>query len=30
VSNAKRRGTFHPVEVRTTKGKVSTAAGFFY
>jgi VWFA-related protein len=30
VSNATRRGAFHPVEIRTTKGKVSTAAGFFY
>jgi hypothetical protein len=30
VSNAKRRGAFHPVEIRTTRGKVSAAAGFFY
>jgi VWFA-related protein len=30
VSNAKRRGAFHPVEIRAAKGTVSTAAGFFY
>ncbi|MGA7991061.1 MAG: VWA domain-containing protein, partial [Thermoanaerobaculia bacterium] len=30
VSNAKKKGTFHPVEVRASRGIVSTAAGFFY
>jgi VWFA-related protein len=30
VSNAKRKGVFHPVEVRASRGTVTTAAGFFY
>ncbi len=30
VSNAHRKGIFHPVEVRASRGTVSTAAGFFY
>jgi VWFA-related protein len=30
VSNARRKGTFHPVEVRASHGHVATAAGFFY
>jgi VWFA-related protein len=30
VSNARRKGTFHPVEVRASRGTVATAAGFFY
>lgn len=30
VSNAKRRGAFHPVEIRASKGRVQTAVGFFY
>lgn len=30
VTNARRKGIFHPVEVRTTHGHVATAAGFFY
>ena len=30
VSNSRRKGTFHPVEVKTTHGHVTTAAGFFY
>ncbi len=30
VSNARRKGVFHPVEVRTSHGTVATAAGFFY
>ncbi len=30
VSNARKKGVFHPVEVRTSHGTVSTAAGFFY
>jgi VWFA-related protein len=30
VSSAPRRGTFHPVEVKSRTGKVRTAAGFFY
>jgi len=30
VSNARRKGVFHPVEVRASRGTVSTAAGFFY
>jgi hypothetical protein len=30
VSAAPRRGTFHPVEVKSRIGKVRTAAGFFY
>ena len=30
VANARRKGIFHPVEVRTSRGTVTTAAGFFY
>ena len=30
VSNAKRAGSFHPVEIRVSRGSVRTAAGFFY
>jgi VWFA-related protein len=30
VSNARKKGVFHPVEVRASRGTVSTAAGFFY
>jgi Ca-activated chloride channel homolog len=30
VSNAKRKAVFHPVEIRTTRGQVRTAPGFFY
>jgi Ca-activated chloride channel family protein len=30
VSSAPRRGTFHPVEVKSRKGHVRTSAGFFY
>jgi VWFA-related protein len=30
VTNARRKGTFHPVEVRASHGTVATAAGFFY
>ena len=30
VTNARRKGIFHPVEVRTSHGHVTTAAGFFY
>jgi len=30
VSNAKRTGSFHPVEIRATHGAVRTAPGFFY
>ena len=30
VSNAKRTGSFHPVEIRATHGTVRTAAGFLY
>jgi len=30
VSAAPRKGEFHPVEVRSSKGTVRTAAGFFY
>ncbi len=30
VSNARRTGTFHPVEVRVSRGTVRTAPGFFY
>lgn len=30
VSNARKRGVFHPVEVRSSHGHVETAAGFFY
>ncbi len=30
VSNAKRRGAFHPVEIRASRGRVQTAVGFFY
>ena len=30
VSNAKRKGIFHPVEIRASRGTVSTVAGFFY
>jgi VWFA-related protein len=30
VSNVKRKAAFHAVEVRTTKGQVRTAPGFFY
>lgn len=30
VSNAKRKGVFHPVTVKAKRGTVSTAAGFFY
>ncbi len=30
VSNAKRTGSFHPVEIRAARGKVRTAAGFLY
>ncbi len=30
VSNVKRKAVFHPVEIRTTKGQVRTAPGFFY
>ncbi|MCM3878067.1 MAG: VWA domain-containing protein [Thermoanaerobaculia bacterium] len=30
VSNAKRTGSFHPVEIRSARGTVRTAAGFFY
>jgi VWFA-related protein len=30
VSNARKKGIFHPVEVRASRGTVSTAAGFFY
>lgn len=30
VSAAPRRGEFHPVEIRSAKGTVRTAAGFFY
>jgi VWFA-related protein len=30
VTNARRKGTFHPVEIRASHGHVATAAGFFY
>ncbi len=30
VSNAKRTGSFHPVEILAMRGAVRTAAGFFY
>lgn len=30
VSNAKRTGSFHPVEIRAARGTVRTAAGFLY
>lgn len=30
VSNARRKGIFHPVEVHASHGTVSTAAGFFH
>jgi VWFA-related protein len=30
VTNVKRKAAFHPVEIRTTRGKVRTASGFFY
>jgi VWFA-related protein len=30
VSNAKRTGSFHPVEIRASRGSARTAAGFFY
>jgi VWFA-related protein len=30
VSNARRKGIFHPVEVHASRGTVSTTAGFFY
>ena len=30
VSNAKRTGSFHPVEIRAARGSVRTAAGFVY
>ena len=30
VSNAKRTGSFHPVEIRAAHGTVRTAAGFLY
>ena len=30
VSNAKRAGAFHPVEIRASRGSVRTSAGFFY
>lgn len=30
VTNARRKGAFHPVEVHASRGIVSTAAGFFY
>jgi len=30
VSNAKKRGVFHPVTIHSAHGVVSTAAGFFY
>ena len=30
VSNAKRTGSFHPVEIRASRGRVRTAAGFLY
>lgn len=30
VSNAKRNGSFHPVEIRAARGTVRTAAGFSY
>ena len=30
VSNVKRKAAFHPVEIRTTRGQVRTAPGFFY
>ncbi|HEX5854793.1 MAG TPA: VWA domain-containing protein [Thermoanaerobaculia bacterium] len=30
VSNAKRTGSFHPVEIRVSRGTVRTAAGFSY
>jgi VWFA-related protein len=30
VSNAKRTGSFHPVEIRAARGTVRTAAGFSY
>jgi VWFA-related protein len=30
VTNARRRGVFHPVTIKTAHGAVSTAAGFFY
>lgn len=30
VSNAKRTGSFHSVEIRASKGSVRAAAGFFY
>jgi VWFA-related protein len=30
VSNAKRSGSFHPVEIRAARGTVRTAAGFLY
>jgi VWFA-related protein len=30
VANARRKGIFHPVEVKASRGHVATAAGFFY
>jgi VWFA-related protein len=30
VANARRKGIFHPVEVRVSRGHVATAEGFFY
>jgi len=30
VSNAKRTGSFHPVQIRASRGSVRTAPGFFY
>jgi VWFA-related protein len=30
VSNARKKGVFHPVEVRASHGTVSTSAGFWY
>lgn len=30
VSRAKERGAFHPVEIRSKRGQVTTAAGYFY